>query len=140
METQRLRTGRGGGAETKVGGQRDRGAEDGRPRGMAGRGGGDGCNRLLHPPVTRAAFEPFCYALAPPCQQALHHRTIPETPSASPLQIAQPMVQGGAQAEHLRRALGPGRMIDNSPSKRAPKSSRTAGGEDEQAAGWFVVL
>ena len=66
------------------------------------------------------------------------HRTIPETPLASPQQgvIAQPLVVGGGEG-HGRRSGGPGRMIDNSPSKRAPKSLRTA--EERQHAGTGCV-
>ena len=61
------------------------------------------------------------------------HRTIPETPSASPLLIAaQPMVADGGHhgggARRLVPGVGPGRMVDNSPSKRAQKSIRTMDG------------
>ena len=63
------------------------------------------------------------------------HRTIPETPSASPLIItAQPMVaegHGGGGGRRLGAGIGPGRMIDNSPSKRAQKSIRTMDGGEK---------
>ncbi|GAX74014.1 hypothetical protein CEUSTIGMA_g1464.t1 [Chlamydomonas eustigma] len=54
------------------------------------------------------------------------HRTIPETPSASPLPAPQPLIGGGGDfgVTGRRGGVGPGRMIDNSPSKRAPKSLR----------------
>lgn len=66
-----------------------------------------------------------------------HSMTIPETPSPATVQAQY------AHGEALRRqapgvygAGGPGRHIDNSPSKRAPKSLRVL---SDMNGGWDVV-